>query len=83
MPSNIKILNCRTVLIEYKKERKKVTENDKERPLLTVEYKRKGSFLGWFVGLVMPIQEIFVLPWLIKPTQYEKYFFPTNQSACG
>jgi hypothetical protein len=23
----------------------------------------KGSFLGWFVGLVVPVQEIFVLPW--------------------
>ncbi len=26
------------------------------------EQKLKGSFLGWFFGLVMPLQEIFVLP---------------------
>ncbi len=26
---------------------------------------KKGFFLGWFVGLVMPVQEIFVLPWLL------------------
>ncbi len=46
-------------------------------PLLTVEtvklrklvtqrvctYKSKASFLGWVLGLVMPVQEIFVLPW--------------------
>ncbi len=41
-------------------------------PLLTVEtevnewglkeYKRKGPSLAWFVGLVVPVQEIFVLP---------------------
>jgi hypothetical protein len=24
----------------------------------------KGSYLGWFVGIVVPVQEIFVLPWL-------------------
>ncbi len=29
------------------------------------EYEWKGSFLGWFVGLVGPIQQIFVLPWLL------------------
>jgi hypothetical protein len=23
------------------------------------------AFLGWFVGLVVPLQEIFVLPWLV------------------
>jgi hypothetical protein len=22
------------------------------------------SFLGWFVGFVVPVQEIFVMPWL-------------------
>ncbi len=25
----------------------------------------RGSFFGWFVGLVVPVQEIFVLPWLL------------------
>ena len=43
-------------------------------PQLTVETEvngdskstnERGSFLGWFVGLVVPVQEIFVLPWLI------------------
>jgi hypothetical protein len=40
--------------------------------LLTVEtevngdkHKWKGSFLGWFFGLVVPVQEIFVLSWLL------------------
>ncbi len=31
------------------------------------------SFLGWFVGLGVPIQEIFVLPWLLKSAQYNIY----------
>jgi hypothetical protein len=38
-------------------------------PLMTVDTEAngdsgstKGSFLGWFVGLVVPVQEIFVLP---------------------
>jgi hypothetical protein len=34
----------------------------------------KGSFLGGFVGLE-PVQEIFILPWLLWSAQY-KYFFP-------
>ncbi len=43
-------------------------------PLLTVETEAnggsrstllKGSFLGWFVGIVVPVQEIFVLAWLL------------------
>ncbi len=25
----------------------------------------RGSFLGLFVGLVVPVQEIFVFPWLL------------------
>jgi hypothetical protein len=29
------------------------------------KYKLKGPFLGWFVGLFMPVQDIFVLPWLL------------------
>jgi hypothetical protein len=48
-------------------------ETREEGPLLTVETEAnkdsqdngKGSFLGWFVGLVVPVQEIFVLPWLL------------------
>jgi hypothetical protein len=24
-----------------------------------------GSFFGWFFGLAVPVQEIFVLPWLL------------------
>jgi hypothetical protein len=35
----------------------------------------KGSFLGWFVGRVVPVQEIFVLPWQLESVQY-KIFFP-------
>ncbi len=44
-------------------------------PLLTVETEvnedskstneREGSFLGWFIGLIVPEQDIFVLPWLV------------------
>jgi hypothetical protein len=42
--------------------------------LLTVETEVNGdskstnektSFLDWFVGFVLPVQEIFVLPWLL------------------
>ncbi len=52
-------------------------ETRKGWPLLTVEteangepssgdYKWKGSsFLGWFAGLVVPVQKIFVLLWVI------------------
>ncbi len=29
------------------------------------EYKWKGPFLGRFIGLVVPIQEPFILPWLL------------------
>jgi hypothetical protein len=32
---------------------------------------------GWFVGLVVPVQEIFILLWLLWSTQYKKYFFLT------
>jgi hypothetical protein len=34
-----------------------------------------GSFLGWFVGLVVPIQEIFFLPLLLYSRPSTKYFF--------
>jgi hypothetical protein len=42
-------------------------------PLLTVETEAKGTqrvqmkepFLGWFFGLFVTVQEIFVLPWLL------------------
>ncbi len=30
--------------------------------------------LGWFVGLVVLVQEIFVLPWLLLSTQYKNKF---------
>ncbi len=39
------------------------------------EYKWKGSFLAWFVGLVVPLQEIFVLPLLCSSRPSTKYFF--------
>ncbi len=39
------------------------------------EYKWMGSFLGWFVGLAVPEQEIlFCLGWSSQPSA--KYFFP-------
>ncbi len=38
------------------------------------DYKWKRSFLGWFFGLVMPVQEIFVLPWLLLSAQYKIFF---------
>jgi|688.fasta_scaffold869275_1 hypothetical protein len=34
------------------------------------EYIGKGSYLGWFVELVVSVQEIFVLPWLLQLAQY-------------
>ncbi len=50
-------------------------ESRKGWPLLTVETEmngdskstngREGSFLGWFVGLVVPVQDTFILPWLL------------------
>ncbi len=52
-------------------ESRKVTE---WWPLLTIEIEvngnskstnERGSFFGWFVGLVVPIQEVFVQPWLL------------------
>ncbi len=33
-----------------------------------------GSFLGWFVGSVVLIQQIFVLPWLFQSAQYKIFF---------
>ncbi len=38
------------------------------------EYIWKGSFLGWFVGLGVPVQEIFVLPCQLYTAQYKIYF---------
>ncbi len=38
----------------------------------------KGSFLGWFFGLVVLVQEIFVLPWLPLSAQVQNIFFPHN-----
>jgi hypothetical protein len=39
-----------------------------------------GSFHGWFVGLVVPVLENLVLPWLLKSTQY-KIFFSSPYTA--
>jgi hypothetical protein len=38
------------------------------------EYKSKGTYLGWFVGLFVPVQDIFVLPWLLS-AHYKIFFF--------
>ncbi len=34
------------------------------------------SFLGWFFGPIMPVQEVFVLPWLLYSRPSTKYFLP-------
>ncbi len=39
------------------------------------EYNWKGLFLGWFFGLFVLVQEIFVLPWLLL-SAHHKIFFP-------
>jgi hypothetical protein len=51
-------------------------------PLLTVETEANGDSKStsergppcWFVELVVPIQEIFVLPWLLESAQYKIFF---------
>jgi hypothetical protein len=53
-------------------------------PLLTVDteaigvsrstYERGPSLVGSFVGLVVLLQEIFVLPWLLQVAQYKIFF---------
>jgi hypothetical protein len=40
------------------------------------EYKWKVSVLGWFFGLFVPVQEIFVLPLGCSSRPSTKYFFP-------
>jgi hypothetical protein len=45
------------------------------------EYKWKGSLFAWlFVGLVVPVQETFILPWLLWSAQY-KIFFSSPYTA--
>jgi hypothetical protein len=45
------------------------------------EYKWKGSFLVWIVGLVVPVQEIFVLPCLQESAQYKVFSSPYTFSV--
>jgi hypothetical protein len=40
----------------------------------TPEVHVKGILLGWFVGLVESVQEIFVLPLLLWSAQYKIFF---------
>ncbi len=40
----------------------------------------KGPFLGWFVGLFLPVQDIFVLPWLLFSRTSTKNFFLAVQA---
>jgi hypothetical protein len=63
----------------------KIRETREGWPLLTVEIEvngdpkstnERGLSLGWFVWLVVPVQEIFVLPWLLYSRPRTKYFFP-------
>ncbi len=35
------------------------------------------SILGWFIGFVVQVQEIFVLPWLLLSAQSKIFFFLT------
>ncbi len=71
----ILILSCHS-LFKFTRDLRSVSvlsiENREGWPLLTVETEvnwdsksTKGSSLGWFVGLVVPVQEIFVLRWLL------------------
>ncbi len=55
-------------------------------PLLTVETEAKGALwkaneggpsLAGFVGLVVPLQEIFILPWLLWSAPVQNIFFLT------
>ncbi len=55
-------------------------------PLLTFETEangvskstnEQGSFLGWFVGPILAVQEVFILPWLLLSAQY-KIVFPSQ-----
>jgi hypothetical protein len=55
-------------------------------PLLTVETEAKGDLwsadetgpsLAGFVGLVEPLQEIFILPWLLWSAPVQNIFFLT------
>jgi hypothetical protein len=36
----------------------------------------RGPFWGWFVGLVVLVQEIFYLSWLLWSAHYKKNVFP-------
>jgi hypothetical protein len=42
----------------------------------------KRIFLYWFVELVVPVQEIFILPWLLLRSDQYKIFFP-HRPATG
>jgi hypothetical protein len=37
----------------------------KLRQMGTYGVKCKLSFLGWSIGLVVPVQKIFILPWML------------------
>jgi hypothetical protein len=39
-----------------------------------MEYKWRLSFLGWFARIVVPVWEIFILPWLLWSAQYKIFF---------
>jgi hypothetical protein len=49
----------------------------KLRQLGTYGVKMKGSFLAWLVRWAgrLPVQEIFILPWLLWSAQYKIFFF--------
>ncbi len=39
-----------------------------------VTHRVQIGLVGWFVGLVMPVQETFILPWLLWSAQFKKNF---------
>jgi hypothetical protein len=43
----------------------------------------KRLFLYWFVELVVPVQEIFILPWLLLRSDQYKIFFSPSPSNRG
>ncbi len=60
-----------------------IRETRESWPLLTVETETNedlwstnegGPSWGWFVGLVVPVQEIFILLWLLWTAQYKNIF---------
>ncbi len=50
----------------------------KLRQIGTLRLHMKGVLPCWFVGLIVRVQKIFVLPWLLESAQYEILFSSPN-----